>query len=724
MQRQETNRISSLKQAFTLIELLTVIAITGVLLTVIVLPIFQTFNLVRTAQSYSEAQERARILLDRVSREISGSVGVRDNSGLSGTLNLVVPSGPGSTDATVKVAMPYLKLDIIKAAEGVPQTDSSGNPIYVNPVTGRIDPTLTASKGQPVLPVAPGSTIVRYFVGLRDPFQGATIANGPGSYNNPYDGLLMKYGSGRDNLFVLYRAEVPFNASFFAQDAKGNLILDDPDFFNPDGTAAKAALIQNWLSKAVVQTEVSRYDMIMPVYNKTSRAVTYDAVGSDFAPRLVPLIQFRPTRVSDEPVDQQRFVRLGEESDMGQAGVGGVKTTLGPDVYRTNFGSWSNAIVRIYPTTGPATIVGHTGARSDGSTGFSIYGFLTPPVAGTDTSGGTELFDVSAYEGSVTSISQYAFSAAVAAANTRSSWLTTPGLAAQFVPFFYDPAAGQITASFNISEVGTQPLPAGVTLNLPTATEGDPNSPVNATSDLWSTAVYSGTGYLINDAFNRVYFEHPYLQQNVQRFLDLRVTPNADGTYGPLYPSSANSATAPVVVNGNTTGFSRAQIVPGSEVVTGPDQKSGPNLGNEIRYTRATGDPGPNQYRINYTALPQPSDYHVLGLTDADLAGFNPNVYDPTNLVSAVFQARYMPGYVQFYSDPTVPLPSSTTNPIPIRVSYRFQVTTSSDSLAVDYDTRQVMSVLLTVRNYPQSNAPNPQTVTLKANATVRNVLR
>ena len=39
------------RRAFTLIELLTVIAITAVLLTIIVLPIFQSFNLTRAAQA-------------------------------------------------------------------------------------------------------------------------------------------------------------------------------------------------------------------------------------------------------------------------------------------------------------------------------------------------------------------------------------------------------------------------------------------------------------------------------------------------------------------------------------------------------------------------------------------------------------------------------------------------------------------------------------------------
>jgi hypothetical protein len=58
-------------------------------------------------------------------------------------------------------------------------------------------------------------------------------------------------------------------------------------------------------------------------------------------------------------------------------------------------------------------------------------------------------------------------------------------------------------------------------------------------------------------------------------------------------------------------------------------------------------------------------------------------------------------------------------------VTYRFQTTEPNDVVAVDYDSTQVMEVNLTVRNYPQvNNIPNPQTVTVKGAAEVRNFVR
>ncbi|MCC6352102.1 MAG: prepilin-type N-terminal cleavage/methylation domain-containing protein, partial [Fimbriimonadaceae bacterium] len=179
--------------AFTLIELLTVIAITGVLLTLVIVPIVQSFNLTRSAQGFADAQDKARRVVERVSREVGNSAGIRDNSGIKGALAVRLP---GQNGADTMQLLEYLKIDIIKPAEGDPIRGAGG--ALINPNTGRADPTQVASKGQVVLPVTPGDTIARYFVGRRDPFRG---------YTNPYDGLLMQQSSARDNLYVLFRVE-------------------------------------------------------------------------------------------------------------------------------------------------------------------------------------------------------------------------------------------------------------------------------------------------------------------------------------------------------------------------------------------------------------------------------------------------------------------------------------------------------------------------------------
>jgi hypothetical protein len=127
----------------------------------------------------------------------------------------------------------------------------------------------------------------------------------------------------------------------------------------------------------------------------------------------------------------------------------------------------------------------------------------------------------------------------------------------------------------------------------------------------------------------------------------------------------------------------------------------------------------------------------AFGLTNTQLGTFNPQAYDPSNFVSAVLQPRFKAGYVELWSDPGYVIPQGYGNQqVPIKVDYRFQFTGTlnstefpagsalTDVMAVDYDTRQLMEILITVRNYAQTTLPNPQYVTLKATGTIRNAPR
>lgn len=780
------------KQGFTLIELLTVLAITAVLLTIIVVPVFQSFNFTRSAQAFSDAQDRARVVADRISRAIGNAVSVRSTTNLvqtylNGNLTSVpahslivqVPKrGNGNTypPVMIDVVLPYVKMDLITAAEG----DVPGTPgVFTNPVTGFTDPTMNSPKGQPVLPAGPGATIIRYFVGLRDPLS-------PAGYNNPYDGILMGFNGNRDNLFVLYKAEVtPFvyragvgtngdttlkyrpNLAYFQSDfATDTQIadLDDPRFFLNDLASSvgntnisKTQRIENWQAKAVLQTELSRYDMIQPIYDKASHAVTY--IGD--APQIVPLIQFRPSHQSNDPARGQVAVRLGEESDNS--------ATIGPDVYTTKYGLWSNQTVRVWPQNYspiPGTIgfsqylVGRndpSNGQAGAPPGYSVY-YYDPAISVTDYNSGTELFDITTYDTVAAAQGLYPFSQGLNAANNRSNWMTNQVMKDRFTPFDMNTPKGKVLFGFDISSVGnpnTMPQAANPQ-NLPTVLTSpvgygpysptqDPSYVPPVSSPTFAAGYIPGNFYdpafqTINELYNWVYINAPNLSTQVDRFIDLRVTPQADGTPSPLHP---------------TLGFAKCTITPGSEIVYGPDQLPGPNFGNTVRYVRTTRAPGPNQYQINYVDQPEPRDpptagtdiagpidYSLIGLTQAQLNGFNPTAYDPQNFCSAVIQPRFKKGYIRFNSDPNSPLPLGQ-----IQVAYRFQFNGSetsvadpnnpgstmpvpagvqaSDVVAVDYDTRQLMSVLLTIRNYPQTtNIPNPQTVTVKATATVRNVIR
>lgn len=736
------------KSGFTLVELLTVIAITAVLMTVIIIPVIQSFNLMRAGQAFSDAQDKAAKLVEQIGREISQVAAVRDNSGVKGSVAVFVPNPAGTP---VRVLLPYSKIDLVKPAEGDPTRGPTG--ALINPLTGKEDPTLRAPKGQMVLPAAQGGTIVRYFIALRDPYA---------DYNEPYTGLLMLRNGGRDNLYVLYRAEVqPWvwspglgrfvvnKALFFDLDRDADPTtsgpwFDDPDFMNrnvalpgysiadpnPGAPAdpTKDQMIRNWLSRATVVTEVSRYDMVQPVFDRRTRVVeTYtDPADNLVKPRIYSLIQFRPSTVSNEPAEAMTAQSLGNEAE-------GMED-FGADVFRTKMGGWSNLLVRFWPQGWGAGQPYEVG-RSDPNgvaPGLSVY-YYDPAGGGTDATAGTELFDIDEYTRSVRFGQPYPFTRAMLAANARSAWSTNPTLRAAFTPFYAEAGTGKVIASFPITEWGSAPVPlsAGTPFdgeNVAHMNTGPALTPTNdgAVGGNFFDAPYSpsnggGTdftnplsGSSINKLFNKVWADHPEMRPNVHRFIDLRVVTHRDGSPSPLNPDPL-------------TGLARAKIVPNSEVVIGPDQNPGPNYGRMIRYTRTNAAPGPNQYRINYTDLREPADYALIGFPNP------PAAYTPNDFTSAIIQPRYKAGYVQLNSDPNVPLPADDTSSLGatptvnegnISISYRFQFTRAGDTVAVDYDTSQLVQVLLTVKNYAQTTLPNSQSVTLKATATVRNVLR
>lgn len=763
------------KNAFTLIELITVLAVSAIILGIIVTAVVNAFSVVRAAQSFSDAQDRARLLMADIQREISNATQVRDTNGLGGQVNIVVPSDPDHdyvVNNQVVVKLEHAKVDLLVPAEGEPVTGASGallNPDRLKDPNGdpndpnnwMEDPTLHTPRGQVQIPVASGLKLVRYFIGLNRPLAADNL--NPNFYNNPYDGLLLRQSGSVENLFVLYRAEVAlreFNAGLgiwevnplLDLDGDGKLQtseLDDPNFFLANGTVAQARRIQEWQRRSRVVTEFSRYDMIMPIYDKQSRLVSYFREPSNpdaplsppiDKPRIQPLINFAPTRVSSEPAAGQLAVRSGDESDNMKK--------MGPDVYETQFGGWSAPFIRLWPSTytlpgstaltptwdvrqpwqaGQAYLITRSRPLTLGNTALSQYYF-----AGTNEQvDGTEVFDITEYFNALDADPalpappgatdwRYPFTYAVNVANSRSNWLSDDNARINFIPMVPDKKSGKLVASFAITEVGdgNVTLPPG-TDNRPLAASGvavtpdaDPSIVGVGPANRWQGAAYnpnSGTS-TINQRFNVLWRDWDLLAPMVSkpsscaRFIDLRMVPNRDGSASPLHP---------------TAGFPRASITPGSEVVFGPDQNKGENYGLIVRYTRTTNPDqiGPNQYFINYVNQKEP-DWTALGFTVPGTI-YDPRFYDATNFVSAVLQPRFRVGYLKFNSDYDSPLADGN-----IFVSYRFQFTEPNDIVAVDYDSREKMSVTLTIRNYPATFQLNAQNVTITGEATVRNFIK
>jgi prepilin-type N-terminal cleavage/methylation domain-containing protein len=716
----------TLNSGFSLMEMLTVLAITSILLGIIILPMIQSFNFTRAAESFTEAQERGRQLIDAIAREISNSSGVRDTVGGSGETTLVLPGRDGSP---VSVHVRNARIDIVKPAQG--EAVAAG--VFTDPGTGKIDPTLKAPKGQIVLPTAAGTTLVRYFVGLRSPLS----SNGldPARYRNPYDGVLTKQGGETDNLYVLYRAEYqPYvvksgsagpNTDLFKLDPNDNTRpwLDDPDFFTQDppdkalpSTAERqnqASRIQHWLSIAQIVTAPTRYDMILPIFNRATHEPTYD--GN--VPRVVSLIQFRPSPVSNEPASGEAAIRLGEETDAPD-NTTDPRLGIAPDVFRTSMANWSSAVVKVtpYDPAGPRATSDFETLDLRSTAAPADFQKLRLNSSNGSVPAGLEMFDVSVYNRAIgNSTMPYPFSQAVAAAQAVSNWLGQPqAVRDEFIPVFPDFKAGQLTTSFGLEEVGNITVsPTGD--NLPQVSTCGPDgiayTPLNDpnTGGNFYDSQYSSP----NERFNKVWADHPELRPNIHRFMDLRVVPMMDKWASPMDPAPDGADRIPWA--SGWAGFNNVHIVPNSEVIIGPDQNPGTNYGHPIRYTRTTLTPGPNQYRINYTNLVEPTSYSLIDPALAD----PPATYDPQDFSSAIIQPRYKVGYLLFDSDPNVPLPAGM-----IKVRYRFQFNRPGDSITVDYDSRDVMNVLLTIRSFAQSNVSTNQNVTLQATAPIRNFLR
>jgi hypothetical protein len=511
------------------------------------------------------------------------------------------------------------------------------------------------------------------------------------------------------------------NTALFEVDVDGRPVLDDPAFLQlipgTDYAAAtgiltaagtsKAQRIRRWLASGQIVTDLNRYDMILPQFDRRTNQVVFDGL----VPSVSSLIRFQPTRVSQEPALSQMAVRPGEETSNGEK--------IGADVFRTEYGAWANLSLTIYPSLFPTTFGPNTlgAVRPAWADGNPILQVLQNPTGGLSLygNGTVELFDITQYQRARESGLSAPFSRAVRAAVGSAPWNAT------FIPLVPDPKTGQVIASFDVREFGDPASPVLFENNIP-SNSGVPASPGVATgpSDTpadpayqvgaaWHT--YSG----INQRFNRLWHQWDGLwggnaparegPQGVKRFIDLRTIPMNSGSASPL-STFAN-------------GVGRVQITPGSEIVVGPDQNPGPNYGQPTRYTRVPNvdsiPVGPNQYKINYVDRPEPN-WADFGFGSAN---YDPASYSATDFLSSVMQPRFRAGYIELNSRYGEPLPPGN-----IQVLYRFQFTEPRDVVAVSYDSSELIEVILTMRNYAQTTIPNPQMTTVRGSSKVRNFIR
>ncbi len=326
-----------LKRAFTLIELLVVIAITSIILALLFAPLLQGFKFTRRARAISAAQDSARTGLALLRRELSQAAYIFDNTNTPvifplqanqvgndyrlplSLFNIADPANAGSETVPFRASLLYTKLDMV-----LPARDTPGANQIADPTTGSTINPATGTTGTNVrFPLAPGTRVVRYFVGLRRNLD----ANGaPAYYENQYE---FPRTDNEFNPFILYRAEFDardpllFSNTDYSSAAPNSGGFNDPNFFyNTNAAPGGGTYAQNWARAA--QPVIDNQNLDLLVVRRT------DIRAINIRNPFFTTVSFAPTTVVADTATPGFL-----SSDASEA-PGAV-----PSLYTTKFSQWT-----------------------------------------------------------------------------------------------------------------------------------------------------------------------------------------------------------------------------------------------------------------------------------------------------------------------------------------------------------------------------------------------
>jgi len=708
-------------QAFTLIEILIVIALTAVLFALLLVPLVSALRYTQQAQLVTAAQDAARSTEERISRELGSAIFVFDNTSHPFQLPNGTTIQPGddaytnfldlqilNSAGTPVIAHAYnAKIDFVlpKASAGAvtdPTTQQSVN------YTASQNGSAIISNPSLVFPLAAGTNMIRYFIGLRNPAQ--RFGN-PAvySYNNTREG---KSIGSDDNTYVLYRAEFqPYqitsptrpNTNLFATRTNSSGVpipeLDDPDFFRYVSTSDV-----NWLND--------------------THAVYTPAEVTAHNGRVDKWFQISKPSIPGPNVD---LILLPHNAD----------NTLAYDPANGAFPGVAHSGVAIDPVTNtsypiintsctfrPATISGNAtpGTTADynsqGVVAADQGGFTYIPTVYTATSQSWSLpYHVSVYPGNYNQPPANATAAQIAAVEMyydteqfagNTVTVSAPGYTATGGPLSINP--GDILEYLHTSTSAS--AQGALVYNV---TQGYPVT-ASMSGGMGTTYTLGGTQFVpmtINPDTGTVSFTAPYLPNGPydrltrqRNYPNLASGANADttagitvnGTIDLTLPASATPAVTDSPLQGvhtltpmgdpALTGDLNAHIVPGSVRVTGPDQTLGPNSGQPTTYTEIkssiTAEAGDNQFYIDYGT----SVLHLkTGATGpiGVIYDYQANMSLTTPLPSPL-PSTFVPPILTLDPDYTPYLPY-----LPMQVT-------------VDYQTRDLIDVSIGVRIYDVTN--------------------
>ena len=570
------------KYSFTLIELVIVIGVTVVLFSLLLIPLISALNYTRQAQALTAAQNAARITLERITRELSSAVYVFDNTShpftTAGTskhddhytnfLNLQI----SAIDGTKVLAHAYsAKLDMVMpklAGTGTDIDPTTHEPFTLSTPRSPNGGSAFITDPSLVFPTAPGTTMVRYFVGLQDPTK---------PYNNFHEG---KSTANDANTYILYRAQfqpyksvggvISVNTVLFATTPDGKRPeLDDPDFFRdvsrsdinwlddthsiypaqhainatPDGSAADHnSRVENWYQIAKPVIPGPNVDLLLlphtssgvPAFDPGTTSspctssvcngvahsgIAHDPVKDQYYPVVTTSVTFRPGTVSGEASPQTTT----EYNSSGLPASGANTIPYIPSVYAANNQSWAQPYkVSLYAADYTGTTMQSYYYTALDATSGDVFEYLYKNVDKSSTA----LDDVTTG--------------------------TPQNVTGNFVPLSINADSGTINFS----------TPA---LHLFTDSSGT----LTVTNPI--------------DNFNRDWVYQPTLSNSNYQVSLINDSP----------PTGTPQFASPLKV------ISNAHLVAGSLRVYGPDASAGPNLGQIVLYTQIFSPPSDSTVHDN-----------------------------------------------------------------------------------------------------------------------------
>lgn len=608
-------RFQNKRKGFTLIELLVVLLISMILIGLVMYPVTQSFILTRRAQAMADAQDSARVAMEKISREIAQAMSVFDNS--VNPILLPVRSQDGTTITYYE--MPSAKLDIImpKALLYTQEDLGAGTPKYYERGKSALPPHPEGTDDQfiqerPILPIQQDQVVVRYFLGLR--------------YNNPNDsrfGWRPSWGRlsvpDEENQVVLYRIELdPYDKDIFPDNMNAQdriklfaAILDDPKFFYKSGDydgltpASGEEFYEVWARKADAVGMGQYQDLVEVVLDSNEDVL-----------QIQPSVSFRLTSVVTDNLAGVDY----------QHGASGYPSDV-PMSYRAKYGYWSQG----YKPTDEPFIPGYkvTVIRDQYDTAYtSDHEF---------DNNGNLIFRIIKWERNGNSWSKVQTYNITDYLNGSNDINLNPEMA-----FTVDVISGTVNFALN-------PPFSNTSLGL-----------INYIDEAGIDAI-NYRFYQVHDGLDGFVAD----RGSARRYVDLITVP----------PTAPNCP----------------RIVPGSEVVIGPNMIKGQNFGMPVKYQRSAqnlGYAGLNEYTIDY---------------------FNGIVY---------FSSRYGDD-----------IPSTA----PLRFNYKIHFNGKNDVVRADYKTKSMIEIRLGMRVVDETKFGSRiigdtsyrlHTVELNNTVNVRNMLR